>query len=115
MLLRRFDEDDYPDLDDQEPQKPYVYETCCVRCESAEDLHDMVEAAKDSTYQTVLRNCSGLLEWATSLGYEKSSKQGLTLKNDQYVGYSKSVFRGKACFYVYHSHIEYIWVKREKS
>jgi hypothetical protein len=71
----------------------------------------MVDAAIDVTYRTMLKHCPGLLDWAESLGYVRYPSQGLTLKNDWHVSYHRSKYRGRRCYYVRHSSIEYIFVE----
>lgn len=73
----------------------------------------MVDQAAEVTYRTVLRRCHDLLFWAKQMGYDSRSNVGLTLKNDQYVSYHKSRYRGRRCYYVCHSGIEYIWAEEE--
>ena len=70
----------------------------------------MVDASREVTYRTVLKHCDGLLEWAEGMSYFRHPSQGLTLKDDWAVSYHKSVYRGRPCYYVRHSSIEYIWV-----
>lgn len=90
--------------------KPFQYVTCCVNS-TAESIHAMADSARDVTYRTVLKNCEGLMQWAKDMGYERSSRLGLTLKDDFAVSFHKSTYRGQPCYYVRHSAIEYIWVK----
>lgn len=94
------------------PAPCFEYQTCCVAAEGP-DITDMVDAAHDVSYQEFVRNCEGVAEWARDMGYEATSRQGLTLKKDWYVSYHRSVFRGLPCYYLVHSAIEYIWTLRE--
>jgi hypothetical protein len=96
-------------------QRKYVYETSCVdiSCLLADKLTEMIDNATDSNYNAMLRNCKGLLEWAREKGYERSVRQGLTLKNDWHVSYHRSTFMGQPCFYLVWSAIEFIWVRKE--
>lgn len=87
--------------------KRYRFETDCVHS-TAEWIDEMTERAVDVTYRTVLRHCEGLLEWAQSVGYVVRG-DGLKLKDDWHVGFHKSVYRGKPCYYVQWSGIEHIW------
>lgn len=70
----------------------------------------MCDAAVDVTYRTVLKHCEGLLDWAKGIGYEVYGP-GLKLKDDWHVGFHKSTYNGKPCYYVQWSGIEHIWVK----
>jgi len=95
-------------------RKRYQYRTSCVSS-TATAIHDMVDNARDVTYETVRKHCDGLLAWAESLGYSTASNRGcgLTLKNDYAVSFHKSKYKGKPCYYVRWSAIEYIWVLEE--
>jgi hypothetical protein len=92
--------------------KPYTFETNCVNSDG-ESIQEMVDAATETTYETMVRNCEGLLEWAVGQGYERRSNKGLTLKNDWHVAYHRSTFRGKPCYFLVWSAIEYVWTKEE--
>ncbi len=93
--------------------KKYTYETSCVQCKDrVEALNKMTEDAVDVNYSTMLRNCLGLMTWATNTGYVRNVNQGLTLKNDWHVSYHRSAFEGRPCYYLVWSAIEFIWVKR---
>ena len=76
-------------------------------------LDEMKRTAKSVSYRTVLKNCRGLIEWALSVGYEKSTRIGsrLTLRNDWHVGYYKGTWKGRPCFFVQWSGIEHIWTR----
>ena len=92
--------------------KQYVYETSCVECgDRVEALNKMIEEAVDVNYSAVLRNCHGLIWWAELRGYRRNVNHGLTLKDDWHVGFYKSTFEGKPCYFVRWSAIEFIWVK----
>ena len=90
--------------------KHYRYCCCCIDCKDyVYALNAMIETAKSVTYRTMLQHCEGLLEWARNQGYSRCSTQGLTLRDDSYVSYWKSSFRGHPCYYLCWSKIEYIW------
>jgi hypothetical protein len=90
--------------------KRFEYETCCVNS-TAELIHAMVDRAIEVTYETVHKHCQGLSEWAANMGYEASSRTGLTLKEDWAVSYYRSRYNGRPCYYVRHSAIEHIWLE----
>lgn len=94
-------------------EKPYRYETCCIHSDY-ESITSMTEQSSDVSYRTMLKYCD-LASWAEDHGYEvrQNVGHGLTLKGDWHVSYHKSVYRGKPCYYLVHSHIEYIWVLDE--
>lgn len=95
--------------------KRYKYMTSCVDLSSGEvdALGEMIQTASDVSYRTLLRHCEGLMEWASGKGYEKHPRLGLTLKNDWAVSYHKSTFKGRPCYYIAWSAIEFIWVREE--
>ena len=95
------------------PVRRYQYKTCCVNS-TANAIHDMTGQSREVTYRTFRKHCAGLDDWARGMSYELDSRYGLTLKNDFHVSYHRSVYRGKPCYYLVHSAIEYIWVKDEK-
>ena len=82
--------------------------TNCVNSGSGEAITDMVDKSKEIKFRTFFKKVS-LKELASMLGYEIDPRKGLTLKNDYHVGYYKSVYRCKACYYVTWSAIEYIF------
>lgn len=91
--------------------KPYVYLTCCVDS-TADKITDMVNAAVDVTYNTFRRRCDPQT-CDVLRHYERDSRKGLTLKNDSMVTYHASYYAGVPCYFVQHSRIEFIWVRRE--
>jgi hypothetical protein len=86
--------------------KNYHYTTCCINS-TAEFINAMVDNARRVTLRTIQKHCEGLAEWADSMGY---CRGGLTLNRDWSVSYWKSKYRGKPCYYIDHSSIEYIWI-----
>lgn len=90
--------------------KPYSYTTCCVHS-TYEAINAMREAAREVSYRTMLRHCRGLIDWAVSVAYERRSNMGsgVTLRNDPYVAYYKSTYRGRPCYYLVYSGVEHIW------
>lgn len=93
-------------------EKAYHYRTCCVNA-TGRDINDMVDACRDISYRTFRRHCEGVDAWAVGMGYAAHPSRGLTLSADWHVSYHKSRYRGKPCYYLRHSAIEYIWVKQE--
>lgn len=93
--------------------RAYDYETCCTNIQPKDvpALNDMIRDQKAVTYRTMLKRCQGFLNWAEQHGYTVHG-QDLHLKNDWHVGYYKSSFKGRPCYFVRWSAIEYIWVRR---
>ena len=94
--------------------KRYHYKTSCVNS-TAEAINSMTEQATDVTLATLRRHCVGLREWEEAMKYDVGNQRGgLRLKNDWAVNFHKSIYEGKPCYYIQHSRIEYIWVKKDK-
>ena len=86
----------------------FNYQTSCVNS-TAEAIHAMVDAARDITLATLRRHCADLDEWARGMTYAIGAERGLHLKDDWAVSYHKSTYKGRPCYYIRHSCIEYIW------
>lgn len=92
------------------PSPDCRYVICCVDA-SDRDITEMTDQSVRVGYQTMMRHCIGLREWAKRMNYSYRKNQGLTLKEDWHVSFCRSKYRGKLCYYVVHSAIEYIWVQ----
>lgn len=90
--------------------KPYRYFTNCVNS-TERAINDMRAVATDVSYEQFAHQCHGLPEWAEQMGYSKNpGKSGnLTLRKDFHVSYHRSKYKGRTCYYLIHSAIEYIW------
>lgn len=86
----------------------FNYLTCCVNS-TAFAIHAMTDAARDVSLATIRRHCVGVADWARGMGYAVGAEVGLHLKDDWAVSYHKSTYQNRACFYIRHSAIEYIW------
>jgi hypothetical protein len=106
--LGYFDEDDVQDY--QGCVGDYYYKISCVSA-NGDDINDMVDEATDVSYGLLKKHCTGLRGWELSAGYRPDGSKGLTLRNDWAVSFHKSTYRGKPCYYIDHSSIEYVWVK----
>jgi hypothetical protein len=95
-------------------KKPYEYETCCIDCDDVDALNAMIENAEDSTYQAMLNNCDGLLDWAEEKGYFRHKNGGITLEHDWHVWFFRSTYKDRPCYYLVWSAIEFIWTKGTK-
>lgn len=87
------------------------FETNCIGSDS-ESIQNMVDAARPVTYETMLRTVGRpFVELQGELGYDIDGKRdtGLRMKNDWHVGYFKSVYRGRPCYYFVWSAIEHIF------
>jgi hypothetical protein len=88
----------------------FIYTTCCVNADG-EDIAAMVDCAINVTYATIRKHCAGLAEWERNMGYERL---GLKLKDDWAVRFHRSRYRGRRCYYIRHSAIEYIWTEQTR-
>jgi hypothetical protein len=85
----------------------FQYLTSCVSATAAE-IHAMVDQARSVAYSTFTTKCD-YRALAVTLGYTNQFK----LRDDWHVSYFRSTFRGKPCYYLRHSAIEYIFVGDE--
>jgi len=82
--------------------------TDCVNS-TQEAISNMIEQSKSITYKTFFKRVDWV-EVSRMLGYHLHPSHGLTIKNDYHVSYSKSKYKGKSCYYVTWSSIEYIFI-----
>lgn len=90
---------------------PWQFITSCVSAKG-EDIDTMNRAAVEVTYRTMLRHVGdSFIEMQGQLGYDTHGKRetGLRMKNDWHVGYYRSTYQGKQCFFFRWSHIEHIF------
>jgi hypothetical protein len=85
------------------------YVTCCIHS-TADAIRDMIDQERQVTYQTALRHI-GRDELARVFHhYDWGRKpRSLTMRRDWHVGYFRSVYLGRPCYFVRHSAIEYIF------
>jgi len=91
-------------------RKTYYFEIDCVSAKG-EDISEMVDLSREISYQTFFShvNLNEVMEIFPF--YERDSRLGLTLKNDWAVSYFKSWYRGRPCYFIVHSAIEYVFTK----
>lgn len=92
----------------------YRYVGRCVELDG-QDITDMTEKALTISRRTFAarvgqKNYQMLSE---RLGYTRHHLQGLTLARDYHVGYRRSKYRGKLCYYVVQSAIEHVFEKSD--
>jgi hypothetical protein len=99
-------------------RKEYVYLISCpdepwwTNEDPGELINEMTDTATDVTYETMVRHCEGLIDWALSKGYDRRRDQGLTLKDDSYVTFNRGLYDEMRCYFVQWSGIEFIWVHK---
>lgn len=95
------------------PDKRYEYETCCVNVppEDVNALNEMIDGGVQITRGTFLRHCQDVDRWAEGQGYELHSSRGLTLGQDYHVAYFRGEFKGRRCYFLVWSAIEFIWTE----
>lgn len=88
-----------------------------IRCidvpnEHVDMLHDMTERAREIAFKTFARH----VEWkeiAEHMGYvTRSGVKGLRLSADYAVSFYRSFWNGAPCYYMVHSAIEFVFLKR---
>lgn len=86
------------------------YRTNCVE-ERGRAVQNMQEEARSISRATFLKyvDRESLQALEEILGYESHHSRGLTMSQDGYVDYYRSIFRGRDCVYVANSGIEYIF------
>jgi hypothetical protein len=82
----------------------FQYLTCCVNS-TAEAINAMTDTAREITFGTFARHCDWR-ELASQMGYQRG---GLVLSRDWAVSYYRSTYKGRPCYYMVHSCIEYIF------
>lgn len=90
--------------------RPYKFVTNCVGVppEDVQALTDMIDNGRAITYQTFVRHVD-LGDLPEQMGYERNARSGLTLASDWAVSYYKGTYKGRPCYYMEHSRIEYIF------
>jgi hypothetical protein len=88
------------------------YAGCCVNSD-ANSIHNMVDAARDVTYETVARHVplDLIAEVFPFYAWGPGKPGELRLKDDWAVSYHKSTYRRRPCYYIRHSAIEYIFTR----
>lgn len=96
--------------------KKYVLATRCVDQvgpQGIDDLRDLYANDRQVTYATFARHCDSE-SFARDLGYALGHAPGLKLKNDRCVRFYRSKWKGKPCFYVDQSAVDFIFLPREE-
>ena len=86
----------------------FEYETCCVSSKAI-DIEEMMQRALEISYSTFIKHVS-LVKLNDQFGYGRG--QGLCLKDDWHISYYKSRFKGRKCYVMKHSAIEYIFTEK---
>ncbi len=85
----------------------YAFETTCVNARG-DDITEMVDAAREITWGTIKKHISASELSILTSGYTAA----LRLQDDYSVRFYKSKYRGRPCYFIDHSAIEYVFVKR---
>lgn len=83
--------------------KPFTFVTDCVSA-NGRDITEMVDSAREITYRTIATYCD--LESV----FPHSNPP---LSRDWAVRFYKSKYRGRLCYFVVHSAIEYVFCNQE--
>lgn len=81
--------------------------TTCVDS-TAKSITDMVDSSREITCKTFFRHVDRK-EVSLMLGYSLHKLRGLTIRDDYTISYHKSKYRGKPCYYLVWSAIEYVF------
>jgi hypothetical protein len=101
-----------PSEEGSSTDREYRYLRNCTSFGLGEVRHltKMIDEAVEISYRTFCKHCSWR-EASELFGYDTHPKQGgLMLKNDWAVTYQRSTYKGKRCYVLCHSAIEYIFV-----
>ena len=99
----------------------YYYHTCCVHS-TARAINNMVDDAQDITWETFRKHVhwSEVKRIFRDYSYRRENFMdngewniGFHIKDDWAVSFCKSKYKGKPCYYIVHSGIEYIFLKEE--
>ncbi len=100
--------------------KEYHYTGCCVGADE-DEINTMKDQNIEITWHTFLLHVP--IEEVKFLFPKYSYRQGVYIpdtakrtmgfhiKDDRAVSFHRSRYRGERCYYIYHSAIEYIWIK----
>lgn len=83
--------------------RPCVYTNCSVFAEG-KHIDRMVGQAREVTLADMREHCKAFERWESIFGYGSE----LPTK-DAHLALFKSEFRGRSCYFVVHSAIEWIW------
>lgn len=87
----------------------YHFETDCVNS-TAELINDMVDSAKETTYEELILHVTEEQLKEVFPNYEWSD-EGLELRNDYAVSFYRSQYNGMPCYYIEHSMIEHVFTE----
>jgi hypothetical protein len=73
-------------------------------------IEEMVDRAREISFSTFAKRCA-YLDLAQSMGYALSKRKGLKLQDDYSVSFYKSFFKGKPCYFMVQSAIEWIFTQ----
>jgi hypothetical protein len=92
----------------------YSYAGCCIDSD-AESITDMTERERSVSFRTILKHVGieALARVFPSYDWRGSTHAagGLHMRNDWHVSYHKSWYRGRRCYYVRWSAIEFIFTE----
>jgi hypothetical protein len=104
--------------------KSFHYLYNCVNSNDGEGISGMVEIAKQITWKTFLRNIpiEEVRQIFPTYSYRGETHNSITgeltapfhIKDDWAVSFHSSTYRGRRCYYIQHSGIEYIWIKEDR-
>lgn len=90
--------------------KNFRYVTNCVNS-TASAIDNMVSQERDVKWATIRKHCN-LDDLKKLFAMYDWNGKGLHLKDDWAVSFHKSKFKGMSCYFIQHSAIEYVFVRR---
>jgi hypothetical protein len=96
--------------------KDFVLATRCIDQEGPDgidNLRSLYANDRQVTYATFAKHCDSEA-FARDLGYALGREDGLKLKNDRCVRFYRSKWKGKPCFYVDQSAVDFIFLPSEE-
>ncbi len=95
--------------------KKYKYLTNCVDSDDGPGIADMVDQAREITWETFRHRVSVSEVKAKFPLYWEINAKPAHIKDDWSVRFYSSEYKGKRCYFIDHSAIEYIWVAQEET
>jgi len=85
----------------------YQFHIDCVHARGA-DILAMTDGAREISFATFARRCN-TFQLLHDLGYAVAGEKGLHVKDDYHVSFYRSRYRGRCCYYMDQSSIEYVF------
>jgi hypothetical protein len=94
----------------------YRFETDCTAIpkDDVEDLQALIDGAREVSYDTLVRRVGRETVKEVFSQYDWSRRgEDLRLKNDWHVRYHVGRYKGRKCYFIVHSAIEYLFCEAD--